>query len=608
MKARALFEELKRRNVLRAAVLYIGAVWALAQGISQLSGPFELANWVTRWFVGACAIGFPFWIAFAWFYAWTPHGFKRESEVAQEHSIAHATGRKLDFWIIGILAVAVVLLVTNQFVLHRDATSLANVADTKAALTELAKVPEQSVAVLPLTNESGDPKQQYFSDGLSEALISDLTQVNGLKVIGQYSSFKFRDSQESSALIGATLGVANLIRGSVFQQMDRIRVTISMIRATDGASVWSHSYDEQLKDVFAIQSKISRAVAEALKIKLMGKTIESDDKPPSGNVEVYQLMLQGHALVQRQTEAGFGQGIDLLRQALKLDPGYAYAWGVLSTALVNEGQITLTGEARQQAYAQARMAADKQQELAPDAASTHFTRGYMLSGVDNDPVAALPEFKRALALAPNDGTTMIFLAYGLATVGQLQPAADMFRKAIATDPLHASWYAGLGSVLLAQGQLDAADQAYRKTLALQPDFPGPYANLAIADILRGNAAAAQKDAKLETDPTLGPWIRVLAQQVGPDRKQADAALRGYVAQYGKTEPYFVADLYALRKQPDEMFDWLQRAWAQSDPAIFSLLYDPFPLVYRQDPRFAALCKRAGLPVPNTLAAAASSGG
>ncbi len=607
MKAGALFRELKRRNVVRAAVLYIGGVWALAQGIAQLSGPFGLADWVTRWFVGACAIGFPLWVAFAWFYAWTPQGLKLESEVAPEDSIAHSTGRKLDFWIIGFLSLAVVLLVTNQFVLHRDATSQVNDADLKAALAILAKVPEQSIAVLPLSNESDNPKQQYFSDGLSEELISDLTQISGLKVIGKYSSFKFRDTHDSTAQIGATLGVANLIRGSVFQQGDRIRVTVSMIRARDGTSVWSHSYDEELKDVFAIQSRISGAVAAALKITLMGKPIVSDDKPPSGNVEAYQLMLQGHALVQHQTEAGYRDAIKLLKQAVDLDPGYAYAWGMLSVALVNQGQFYLTGAARQQAYAQARVAANRQQALAPDAAATHFVRGNLLSSVDNDPVGALAEFKRASALAPNDGTAMSFLAYGFGAVGQLQPATDMYRKAIATDPLRAGWYVNLANILIAQGKLDAADQAVRKALALQPDYPGAYANLAVVDILRGDHVVAANDAKQEADPILGPWVLAMAQQIDPDHKRADAALRGYVARYGKSEPYFVADLYALRRQPDDMFEWLQRAWDQQDPAFFSLLYDPFPLAYQQDPRFAALCNRAGLPVPGHLAEAAVSG-
>src|SRR6185437_6990012 len=264
-------------------------------------------------------IGFPFFIVFAWLFEFTPGGLKLESETEVGHrpagGLGHITGRKLDYWIIGVLIVAVVLLLTNQFVLRRDANSVAAAADAKTLTAELAKLPSKSVAVLPLANESDDPKQQYFSDGLSEELISDLTQIDGLKVIGKYSSFKFRDSKGSPAQIGATLGVANLIQGSVRQRDGRIRIVVNLIRAQDGASVWSQSYDEPLKDVFAIQSKIGHAVAAALKVKLLGRTIVSDDRPPSGNVQAYQLMLQGRAIARRNTEAGFRQGAAMLRQA-----------------------------------------------------------------------------------------------------------------------------------------------------------------------------------------------------------------------------------------------------------------------------------------------------
>ena len=608
MKAQAFFNELKRRNILRAGAFYAAAVWALVQGLAQLLPVFNAPNWVTQWFVIACVIGFPFWLIFAWFYEFTPTGLKLESKIVPGESIQAHIGRRADRVIIAVLGVAVVLLMTNQFVLRRDATDAADSTNTKTLAAELAKIPKQSVAVLPLTNESGDPKQQYFSDGLSEELISDLTQINGLKVIGKYSSFKFRNSTDSPAQVGAALGVANLIQGSVFQQGDRIRVTIGMIRAQDGSSVWSHSYDERLKDVFAIQSKIGHAVAAALKVQLLGKAIVSSDKPPDGNVEAYQLMLQGRAFAVHFTESDMRQGIALLKQAVKLDPNYAYAWGALSTALVNQGQISMTGDARQQAYEQARVTADRQQALMPDAAATYSARGYLLSNVDNDPVGALDEYRKALALEPNDGRTMNFMAYGLATVGQLQPAAELMRKAIATDPLNAGTYANLAAVLLAQGQFNAAEQATRKVLVLQPDFPGTYATLAEIDILRGNAAAALRNAKQETDPVLGPLARALAEQIGPDHKQADAALHNYIAKYGKDRPYYVADLYALRKQPDEMFDWLQRAWNQHDPAFFSLLFDPFPLAYQHDPRFADLCKQAGLPLPSQQLPAAAANG
>ncbi len=590
----------------RAGAFYIAAVWALSQGIAQLAPAFGMPDWVTRWFVVACAIGFPFWIAFAWFFEFTPTGLKLESEIAPSESTAAHTGRKLDFWIIGVLAVAVVLLVTNTFVLRRDVTSTTNAADAKAIAAELAKVPEESVAVLPFGNESGNPKQQYFSDGLSEELISELTQIKGLKVIGKYSSFKFRDSKDSPAQIGAALGVANLIQGSVFQQGDRIRVTVGMIRAADGTSVWSHSYDERLNDVFAIQSRIGEAVAAALKIKLLGKAIVADDKPPGGNVEAYRLMLQGRAIYRHGTEAAIRQGIALYRQALKLDPDYAYAWGLLSNASVNLGVLYLTGDERQQAYADARAAVDRELRLAPGAAFAHADHGYLLATVDNDPVRALAEYKRAYQLAPDDTNSMNHLANGLMAVGQLQPAVKLFHKAVNADPLRPDFYYSLALALFGQRQLDAAEQAINKALALQPQFPGLNTILVEINVLRGNAAAAQRDAKKITDPAYGPWALALVQQIGSDHREADAALHAFIARQGKEQPFLVADLYAVRKQPDKMFEWLERARAQNDPTFVSnVLSDPFVLAYQHDARFGALCRQAGLPAPSQPLSAAA---
>ena len=605
---RGFIAELSYRHVWRAAAVYIGAVWALSQGIAQLGPAFNAPDWITRWFVIAGAIGFPFWIAFAWIYKLTPQGLRRETDATADDAAFHRrTGRKLDLWIIGVLVVAVVLLVTNQFVLHRDATSIANAADTNAIQAKLAKLPEQSVAVLPLANASGDPKQQYFSDGLSEELISDLTQIDGLKVIGKYSSFQFRDSKDSPAQIGATLGVANLIEGSVRQRDGRIRIVVNLIRARDGASVWSESYDQPLQDVFAIQSKIGHAVASALRVKLLGKTIVSDDKPPSGNVQAYQLMLQGRAIARHSTQADFRQGIAMLKQALKLDPDYAYAWGALSIIEINRGVEYLDGAARQHAYAEARKAADRASALAPDTAVTHLVRGYVLSNLDGDQLGALAEYRRALALAPHSGNAIQFLATQYGTLGQQQQAVDAYRRAIATDPLRADWYNNLSNALIALGQFDQAERAIRKAIGLQHDFPGVYLQLTTIDILCGNGAAALRDANLEADPTSKAFAVALATQARGNAKEADAALRDYIAKNGKTQPYYVAVLYALRKQPDEMFDWLDRAHdTAAANAATSLLSDPLILRYKNDPRFAKLCRELGLPAPVERPPAAAS--
>ncbi|MGH8153377.1 MAG: hypothetical protein ACREPF_11690 [Rhodanobacteraceae bacterium] len=192
---------------MRAAVLYVGAVWALSQGISQLSPAFDLQTDVTRWFVIVCAIGFPFWIACAWFYALTPQGFKREADVDRNPSLTHSTGRKLDFAIIAVLAVAVILLGSGYFIRRG--------APAGASTVAAAATPQKSVAVLPFTDDSGNKNRQFSSDGLSEDLITALSQFAGLKVISRDSAFQFRDSEDTSAEIGKALGVAHLLEGSV---------------------------------------------------------------------------------------------------------------------------------------------------------------------------------------------------------------------------------------------------------------------------------------------------------------------------------------------------------------------------------------------------------
>ena len=606
----SFLDELKRRNVMRAGALYAAGAWLLVQVVTQVLPLFDVPAWSLRWVVIACAIGFPFWIVFAWFYAWTPQGFKREEEVAHSPLATRAAGRKLDFWIIGIMAVAIVLLVTNQFVLRRDATGIAEKSDANTFAATLAKVPAKSVAVLPLANESGDPKQAYFSDGLSEELISDLTQIDGLKVIGKTSSFKFRDSKAGPAEIGATLGVAHLIEGSVRQRGEKLRVVVSLIDARDGASIWSHTYDQQLKDVFAIQSEIGEAVAAALKVELLGKPIVSEERPASGNVEAYKLMLQGRAMARRaSSDDDFREGIETLKHALQVDPHYAYAWGVLSNAWINLG-MTSDGAERQHAFTEARAAVAQEATLTPDTASVHRHRGYLLAMVDLDPVGALAEFQRALDLAPHDGSAMAFLSLQLAVVGRVSPAADLMRKAIATDPLRADWYGNLSLLLVAQDDLDGAEQALRTALGLQSDFPGLYGELVIIDILRGDATAAASKVDKIADPGSRAQALTMIAIAGSDRAKADAALQGFIEKYGKTFPYAVADLYGQAGKPEPMFEWLDRAWASRAPALTGLLFDPFILRYQDDPRFAALCKKLGLPPPaaSKVAASHASGG
>jgi TolB-like protein len=230
MKPKGFFGELKRRNVIRTVILYLGAVWALAQGISQLGPSVGAPEWATRWFLVAAGIGFPFWVAFAWFYEFTPEGLKRESEIDPAESITRHTGRKLDFAIIGVLAIAVVLLLTDRFVLRHGINE-----------TTAVPISAESIAVLPFVNMSDDKANEYFSDGIPEELLNLLSKIPQLKVAARTSSFSFKGKGVEIPEIARQLHVANVLEGSVRRSGDQLRITAQLIRAAEGYHLWSET-------------------------------------------------------------------------------------------------------------------------------------------------------------------------------------------------------------------------------------------------------------------------------------------------------------------------------------------------------------------------------
>lgn len=573
--------ELQRRNVPRAAVLYVGAVWALAQGIAQLSPAVGLPDMAARWFLIACCVGFPFWLAFAWLYEWTPQGLKRESGIAADVSITRSTGRRLDRAIIAVLAIAVVLLLADRFVLRKG---------------DDAAIPEKSIAVLPLLNESGDPQQEYFSDGLSEDLITALSQFAGLKVISRNSAFQFRDSKLSSDEIGKRLGVAHLLEGSLQRAGGMLRISARLVNAADGSILWSQRYDRPYKDLFALQDEITQACAEALKTQLLAgeSTKTQGDRPPGGNVEAYNAFLQGRFHNRRGSEADYRKAIEVLELAIRLDPRYAAPHAELANVLTAVAG-SVSGAEQQQAYARAREEAHAALELDPDSSLARVANGFLLLYADFDWAGARAEFRRAAESAPNDGVVLTSLASLEATLGRSQRAVEWIRKALATDPLHGNRYYWLSTYLSGLSRLDEAEQAIRKAIELQPAADAYHQQLAAIAIQRGDARAALAAAQQENP---GVWQReamALALQVGPDRVAADAALQSLVDKNADGAAYQIAQTYALRRDPDNTFKWLERSLANRDPGIQFLLFDPFILRYRDDPRFAAFCRRVGLP-------------
>ena len=590
----SFFTQLKRRNVLRAGAFYAASAWLLVQVATQVFPFFHIAEWVVRWIVVAACLGFPFAMLFSWFYEWTPHGLQRESDSVPNESHIRPTDKKLDRWIIAILALAVVLLLTNQFVWHKEGK-------------EATAISDKSIAVLPLRNEGGNKEEQYFSDGLSEDLITALSQFAGLKVINRNSSFQFRDSKEDSRIIGAKLGVAHLLEGSVRRAEDAVRISAELVNVADGTTLWSEHYDRPYKDLFKLQDEMTTALANALKAKLLKPSdapVQSD-RPPSGNLAAYNAFLEGQFYNQRNTEPDYRKAIESFQTAIGFDPKYARAYAALAGAQTFLADYS-TGAQAQQTFAAARTAVNTALSLNPDLAAAHGTRGLLLLFADIDIAGTEAEFKRAAELAPNDLDLRASLAEVHASLGHPESAIEPIRQALAADPRSSSWYGLLANDLMAVGRLDEAELAVRQQIALQPTEGGPKARLSTIEVLRRNAGAALEKAQQVPPGKSRDFALANAWQIGSDQAAADAALETLIDHYAKTDAYLIARTYALRKDPDKMFEWLDRAWTDRDNNISILYYDPFLLRYKSDPRFAALCGKIGLPTPAEVAAAPKS--
>jgi TolB-like protein/tetratricopeptide (TPR) repeat protein len=570
---RGFFAELKRRNVLRAAVLYIGAVWALAQGIAQLGPPLGAPAGIVRWFVIAGIIGFPFWTAFAWLYQLTPEGLKRESEIAPGESIAHSTGRKLDFAIIGVLAIAVVLLLTNTFVWH---AGLAPGGEATGIGGAQSPISPRSIAVLPLVNQTGNNDEQYFSDGLSQDLITALAQFSGLKVVGREASFRFRGSDEGSATIGRRLGVANLLEGSVQRVGNTVRISASLIKASDGSIVWSQHYDRPFKDLFKLQDDITGHVAAALKAKLLTApgAVKQSDRPPGGNLDAYVAYLRGRSVFG--DEAQLHEAVKANDEAIRIDPHYAAAYAGLSRAWSVLGEEFLQGAKMHEAYAKSLAAANTAIALDPNLAAGHRARAEVLLRSRLDFAGFNKEMARADELEPN------------------RPSS---RAVLARDPKNHEYWFTRASKLADASKFDEAIKAQRTGIAMGPDGWPPYMSLLLIEVRARDAKAALKSTSHLPAGIWRDYGVALALQIGDDRPAADWALENLI-HLGKGYAAFqIAIVYAVRKDPDNMFKWLEHAWDIRDPGLQQLWNNPFLKPYHDGPRFIAFAKKIGLPEP-----------
>jgi TolB-like protein/lipoprotein NlpI len=594
MKIDNFFAELKRRNVYKVAITYAVVAWLLIQAASILLPTFEAPAWVMKAFVVFLAFGFIISVMVSWAFEATPEGLKRTEDLPPDvvAKLPTWSPRKFATFIIGVAVIAAGLLAFNLFrTVGTDRWAVRSVGAEKEGRRSAASLPtsQKSIAVLPLLNESGDPKDEYFSDGLSEELIAALAQIRELKVIGRSSSFRFKDRKEETKTIGEKLGVATLLEGTVRKQGERVRIVAELINAADGIELWTQTFDRELKDIFAVQQEIAAAVASSLKATLLGADQRSSANPKTA--EAHNAYLQGHYYFQRRNLEDYRKAVGHYDEAIRLDPQYALAYAERSEAWTLIGDLTGEGKT---AWPKARIDAEKAVAIAPALAEAHAALGWVRFFTEWRFAEGLSELKRAKELAPANPTANDLLARMIVYLGRLDEAENQGRQAVESDPLASAPQNNLARILWYEGKLDEADAAARKAAELQPNSASSRRWQVLVAIKRGDSETALREAQLEPDESYRRFELAVAQYARGDRTAADAALADLIA-HDQGLDYQVAQVYAVRGEREKAFEWLQIAFDNHDTGMLALLVDPLLNSLRDDPRYKTLIAKMNFP-------------
>ena len=581
----SFFSELKRRNVYKVAIAYAVVGWLLVQVATQVFPFLEIPNWAIRLIILLVAIGFPIALVIAWAFELTPEGLKRTEDV----ELPPGSGSKNRTWIY-VALIGAALSVGLFFIGRYTAGGHPTPRQSAAAIA-----PQKSIAVLPLLNESGDPGDEYFSDGLSEELIAALGQIRNLKVIGRSSSFRFKDRKEEPKTIGEKLGVSTLLEGTVRKQGSKVRIVAELINAADGTELWSRIFDRELKDIFAVQTEIAQAVAASLELTLLGTKDAPAASASTQNADAHNAYLQGHFYFARRNVEDYRKAISFFDEAIRIDPDYALAYAERAEAWTFIGD--LNPEEKKKAWAAARRDAEKAVAVGANLAEAHAALGWVRFFSERKFAEGLAELKRARELAPANPTANDLLARVLIYVYQLAEAEKLARQAIEVDPLAFLARGNLARILLAEGKLDEADAEARKSAELQPAGAGSHRWQVVAAVLRGDGETALREAQLEPNEGYHRFELALAYYARGDRAAADAALADMVANDRNLLAYQIAEVYAWRGETDKAFEWLQISYDNHDTGLLSLLIDPLMRGLRSDPRYKIMVEKVGLPTP-----------
>jgi serine/threonine protein kinase/Flp pilus assembly protein TadD len=450
-----------------------------------------------------------------------------------------------------------------------------------------------SVAVLPFVNAIADPNTEYLSDGITESLINSLSTLPHLKVMSRDSAFMFKGKDTDAETVGQKLGVRAVLKGRVLQHGDELEISAELIDARDDSHIWGQQYTRKASDILALQSDLAKEITSMLRVKLTGDDEMRMMKTPTANPEAYQLYLQGVFWRSKRTEAGIRKGIELFRQAIEKDPGYAQAYAGLSRGYAGLASAAL--DAPNANYPNAKQAALKALELDETLAEAHVSLAVVKADYDWDWVGADREFQRAFQLNPSDVSGYDLYGFILREQGRLEESLAKGKRAVQLDPLSVASNRDLGYEFYDARQYDQAIEQERKTPELDPNFPQAHSVLGRAYLQKSMYDEAI--AEFEKEGSTGLYNIGRAYAMAGRKAEAQKVLDqlSALSKENYIVPKNVAAIYAALGNKEKAFEWLEKSYQDHSLAV-GLGMKSFPGFdpLRSDPRFADLLRRINL--------------
>jgi TolB-like protein/Flp pilus assembly protein TadD len=496
------------------------------------------------------------------------------------------------------LVVALGYLVANRLVLSKRGAEVeaAPAPVVQSAPATAFTPPPHSLAVLPFVNMSGDPSQEYFSDGLTEELLNSLTRINELQVAARTSAFSFKGKDADINTIARKLNVAAVLEGSVRRSTHTVRITAQLVNGVTGFHVWSQTYDRNLGEVLALETEIATSVANALEVTLLEDTEKKVELGGTVIPAAFDAYLRGKRIGRTAIgEADVQAALGAYTEAINLDSHFAMAFVERSLELSNYAEFNARGPAVRMSFDKALADARTAVSLAPELAEAHYALAVVLRSAFLDFTQAENEFERALALAPGSARILSAFSRHAAELGHTAAAIGAARRAVALDPLNFHVHRTAGIAFALARQYADAIVALRTAISLQPDWVRNYALLGRAQYARGDFEAARSSCEAALADEMGQsCLAVVYRKLGR-RAAAEAMLQRVVASVGDDGAYDIACIYAQWGDIPLALHWLEIALRQRDPdlAVLKVESDLDPL--RKEPRFQAIERELKFP-------------